>query len=780
MAKNIDEYLSCKDYKGWPRSEEYPEFCQFEHEDEFFFAMFDEKDNVSLRSEGYSSAKGRDNGIESVIKNRVIKERWRIESEGKKHFISLRAGNGQEIARSCPFTGAKYANKALNDGDLIRGGGLIWGAASIKKKKRRVRTTPKVEKVEVGSGTYPCSGISYKIFKSGNGKHYFTYRDKDDKAILISSNIRGYATIEETQKVIDQIAEHGSNSKNFEERPTANAKFFYYLKNDDGKNIGKSFFFDTEAEMREAMKLFDCGLAGTPVKAAAQPAAASTTKSSGVQDDYLKCAEYEGHTTDADGFAKFEKDGEYYFAWLNYDGSVILRSEGYTTEKARDNGIASVTKNRSLEERWSVDEKMGYYFAVLKAGNHQEIGRGCPKKDKGAATWNADWGKKPEPVKVAAQPVKAVSTGVVDDYLKCAEYKGHATSSVHKDFTAFEKDGEYYFAWIGKDGEVVLRSEGYTTEKARDNGINSVLKNRKEEKRWSVEEKMGYYFDILKAGNHQEIGRGCPKKEKGGFNPLWFAAPAAAAAVAAAPKVVATPKPKPKSEPKKVVAAAPVKKAAAATTSAASTSGRGGIPWWIWLLLLALLLLLLAWWKGCLGCNTATPLPPIKAEAPAPPPPPKAEAPVPPPPPPAPVCDCTTQTDRVFRLPPAGTPAKKLSRLGTNPEFGDSHSETPASFLAKLQREARASGRHKAFLERMYKAMGYDSFADADASQFSAVELPRGTKGNLGYGGKSHRTGYYTLPDSSRDRQAFRIEAANGCHLHFMKTCGNHMFFCPN
>jgi len=229
MAKNIDEYLSCKDYKGWPRSEEYPEFCQFEHEGEFFFAMFDEKDNVSLRSEGYTSAKGRDNGIESVIKNRSIEERWSIETEGKRHYISLKAGNNQEIARSCPFSGAKYANKALNDGDLLRNGGLIWGAASIKKKKRRVRTTPKVEKVEVGSGSYPCSGISYKIFKSGNGKHYFTYRDKDDKAILISANIRGYATIEETQKVIDQIAAHGSNSKNFEERPTANAKFFYYL-----------------------------------------------------------------------------------------------------------------------------------------------------------------------------------------------------------------------------------------------------------------------------------------------------------------------------------------------------------------------------------------------------------------------------------------------------------------------------------------------------------------------------------------------------------------------
>jgi len=750
MEKNIDEYLECKMYKGHPRSEE-PEFSKFEHEGEFYFAMLDKKDGVALKSEGYTSAKGRDNGIASVLKNREIDDRISIEKVGKYHFIVLKAGNSQEIARSCRFTSGGSAKKA------IKGEGVIYAASSIKKRKRRTSTTPKVPKVEVGAGSYPCSGISYKIFKSGNGKHYFTYRNKEDKAILISSNIRGYDTIEETQKIIDAIAVNGSKKDNFEERPTANAKFFYYLKNDEGKNIGKSFFFDTEAEMRAAMKLFDCGMAAATPKAA-PVAAASTAR----QDDYLKCSEYGGHSKSSidNSFDVFEQDGEYYFAWVDYKGDVILRSEGYTTEKARDNGINSVIKNRSLEERWSVDEKMGYYFAVLKAGNHQEIGRGCPKKDRAAATWSSSWGQAPPPPKaapVAAAAVASVaskSKGVQDDYLRCAEYKGHAVSSVHKDFTAFEKDGEYFFAWIGKDGEVVLRSERYQSAKARDNGINSVLKNRKDEKKWSVEEKMGYHFNILKAGNHQEIGRSCPIKEKAaaGFSPLWFAAPAAAAAVAAVPKAKPTPPPAPK---KVVAAAAPVKEVAAATTAAAATGSK--FPWWLILL---------------------PPPPPVVEEVV---PEPKVEvAPVVEPEPVAAVCNCNNQTDPVFRLPSAGAVAKKLSRLGTNPEFGDSHNETPASFLARLQREARASGRHSAFLERMYKGMGYGSFADAKPEHFSAVELPIGQKGNLGAAGKRHKTGYYELPDSKRDRQAFRIEAANGCHLHFMKTCGNHMFFCPN
>jgi len=1032
MEKNLDEYLDCKEYKGHPRSEQHPDFSTFEKDGEFYFAMLDEKDGVALRSEGYSSANGRDNGIESVTKNREIEERFKVIKIRGKYYLSLIAGNSQEIARSCPFASGGSAEKAL------LGGGKV--AAAPKKRKKR-RTTPKAAKIEVGAGSYPCSGISYKIFKSeGNNKHYFTYRDKNDKAILISSNIRGYDTLEETEAVIKAIAANGSKAANFEERPTTNGKFYYYLKNDDGKNIGKSFFFDTEDEMRAAMKLFDCGIVATAASApapnrqdddymvcsayeghsvdgdgfsrfttnnehyfgmhgadgsvklrsegytsesgrdngiesvkknrslserysieearnifyvilkagnhqeigrscpytdrgaaeafiadpmgliaaaaarksaeekaaaeakakadaeAAALAAAAAAKAK--QDDYLKCSEYKGHSVSGihKDFVAFEKDGEYFFAWIGKDGEVVLRSERYQSANARDNGIESVLKNRKDEDKWSVDEKMGYYFSVLKAGNHQEIGRSCPLKDRSVAGYQAAWFAAPivEPVAPKAKqddylrcseykghdvssvhkdfvsfeqdgeyffawighngevilrseryqsakardngiesvlknrkdqgkwsvdekmgyffnvlkagnhqeigrscPIKdkgatgynptwftgplaaAVATGAAvvttkakqDDYLKCSEYKGHKKSSVHKDFVSFEQDGEFFFAWIDKDGEVVLRSERYQSAKARDKGIDSVLRNRKQEKRWSVEEKMGYYFSVLKAANHQEIGRSCPMKEKAaaGWNPLWFAAPAAAVAVAAAaPK--APPPPPPPPPKKKKVAAATAPAVAAATSS-------GGFKWW-WLLLPLLLLALIPFLCG--KCKTETPVVPAPVEA-TPPPPPPVEATPPPPAPVAAVCDCNNQTNKVFKLPPANTVAKKLSKLGTNPEFGNSHSLDGAGFYNKLKTEYSAGGRHKVFLDGIFRAMGYDNgFDGASASLFTEVELPRGTKGNLGYGGKKHGTGYYELPDATRDRQAFRIEAANGCHLHFMKTCGNHMFFCPN
>jgi hypothetical protein len=136
---------------------------------------------------------------------------------------------------------------------------------------------------------------------------------------------------------------------------------------------------------------------------------------------------------------------------------------------------------------------------------------------------------------------------------------------------------------------------------------------------------------------------------------------------------------------------------------------------------------------------------------------------------------CSSSNDPIFTS--ICNNPKKLSHLGSNPEFGNSHGLTPESFYNKLKKAYKANKVDKVFLDRVYKAMGYSGFADARPEHFSAVTIPQGTSGKLGYS-TEHKTGCYTLPDNEHDRLAFRIEAANGCHLHFMKTCGNHFFFC--
>ncbi len=139
--------------------------------------------------------------------------------------------------------------------------------------------------------------------------------------------------------------------------------------------------------------------------------------------------------------------------------------------------------------------------------------------------------------------------------------------------------------------------------------------------------------------------------------------------------------------------------------------------------------------------------------------------------------DCGASNVAIFNVPVNKTP-KQMPRLGTMPEFGDSHGLTPDQFFQKLQARYNSSATDKAYLNYLFKSMGYSNgFADAQSYMFSEDVLPVGTRGMLGLG-KQHHYEYSVLPSSDRDRQAFRIQSANGAVVHFMKTCGNYMYAC--
>lgn len=58
------------------------------------------------------------------------------------------------------------------------------------------------------------------------------------------------------------------------------------------------------------------------------------------------------------------------------NGQVILSSERYTSKDGAMNGIESVKKNATVDERYERrTSSAGDPYFVLKAGNNQEIGR---------------------------------------------------------------------------------------------------------------------------------------------------------------------------------------------------------------------------------------------------------------------------------------------------------------------------------------------------------------------------------------------------------------------
>lgn len=77
---------------------------------------------------------------------------------------------------------------------------------------------------------------------------------------------------------------------------------------------------------------------------------------------------------------KFEvyegKNGEYYFRLKAGNGENILGSEGYKTKSSAMNGVESIRKNCGNDDCYEVREaKNGQHYFIIKAANHQEIGR---------------------------------------------------------------------------------------------------------------------------------------------------------------------------------------------------------------------------------------------------------------------------------------------------------------------------------------------------------------------------------------------------------------------
>lgn len=73
---------------------------------------------------------------------------------------------------------------------------------------------------------------------------------------------------------------------------------------------------------------------------------------------------------------KRAKNSEYYFNLKAGNGEIILTSETYKAKSGATNGIESVKKNSALMDRYEHKvSPSGKFFFVLKAANHEVIGR---------------------------------------------------------------------------------------------------------------------------------------------------------------------------------------------------------------------------------------------------------------------------------------------------------------------------------------------------------------------------------------------------------------------
>ncbi len=591
-----EDYLPCGRYEKQAAHAE-KNFAAFFHEESqrHFFAMLDDAGKVLLKSEGYPQSAARENGIASVIKNRGNADFYSSKNENGKFFLSLRAANYREIARSCSMdTEAEalalipYCTGEQTRGDVQAGVAAVAAAfvAPIAVEEiaaPAVEVAPVVEEIVA-----PAVEIAPVIEE--------VIAPAVEIAPVVEEVVAPIAVAEAAPEVVAVAVG---------EKERANNK---------------------------------------------------------LDDDYLSCKEYESGAKGDKDLVKFtHENGQHYFVWMSDEGKVLMRSEGYPTTGARDNGMASVEKNRDLNERYSTVEKMGRYFVILKAGNHQEIARSCPYDSEAAAlaTYpNARVQAKeshlgaaalaatalaatavsipePEPVVEAIAPPPMVvppkpepvvelvkSVDIEDDYLPCKDYQSRNVSDKVNNVAMFKHDnGLYYFAIYDKEGAVRMRSEGFTTAQNRDKELSGALKNINNPDAYTVVRKGEYYIQILKDKDGKEVGRSCMQKEEP--KPIVvppIAAPIALAAVAAVAAAIPTPEPivekvvVPPPAPKVVVPPPPVYEAAAPIVEEAA----GGSKLWIWGLLGLAAIGGALWFMN--RNKAEVPLPPVPVEVPATPP----------------------------------------------------------------------------------------------------------------------------------------------------------------
>ncbi|WP_218163333.1 DUF1508 domain-containing protein, partial [Nannocystis exedens] len=154
-------------------------------------------------------------------------------------------------------------------------------------------------------------------------------------------------------------------------------------------------------------------------------------------------------------------------------GEVLLYLRGFTTRFARDEQVESVFVAAADPRRYDRREAEGRRYFVLTARNGREIAR---------SPWLASEAECDAAIAqlVRLAPIEAKEYGAARTRRKVAESGYDLTrrsTSGAAGFEAFKaEDGHHYFHFNDERGEALLFSHGYSTPKARDHGIRSLLK----------------------------------------------------------------------------------------------------------------------------------------------------------------------------------------------------------------------------------------------------------------------------------------------------------------
>lgn len=501
---NHDEYLSCEQYEQHtpPNSDGFTSF-QDENTKLYYFALLDLDGKVLLKSESYPTEAARNNGISSVIKNRSIESHYSLkkDEENGLYYQSLRAANYREIARSCD---CKSEEDAMN---LL----VYLTGQKLRSQKPKNQEDDYLECALYTNRGKPDEDGMVAFFDEETKAYFFAVVNKKGHVLFRSES---YPSTAARDNGIASVRKNRDIKERFSViQDEADSKYYVILKAGNHKEIARSCGYDSEA------------------------AAWDSLNSDAIHDDYMPCNQYKNRgEASEDGIIAFydEASKGYYFSVLDGNGKVMFRSEHYPNEASRDNGMASVRKNRTLKERYATikDENDGQYYVILKAGNHKEIARSCPSDTAAGLAWLLPLAT-PEisttivaesaPLLAAAAPktekpsIKPIVKEREDDYLSCQRYANQGLPDIDGIVQFFDVPSQsYLFSVVDVKGKILLRSEQFSTVERRKKEMDAVRKYKHERSHYEIiqNKENNRYYVLLRNEDGDEIARSCSYEDK--------------------------------------------------------------------------------------------------------------------------------------------------------------------------------------------------------------------------------------------------------------------------
>ncbi len=230
-----------------------------------------------------------------------------------------------------------------------------------------------------------------------------------------------------------------------------------------------------------------------------------------LENKYLLCREYDGHplSDKLNRVSFFKYANKFYFVIYKEDGTVKLRSEGFSNYETRDNHLSEVLRFINGEDNYNVVCNGELCIRILKDDKGREIGRSCLENNSIA--------------RGLTQRVHLIETLFDSDldfraldkenkYLNCKYYFGHPLSDKQNKVAFFRHQGRYFFVIYYADGRVRLRSEGFEDSKGREADLKEALCYLDDKDQYAVIRDGDLQVRILLNKERKEVGRTCPEK----------------------------------------------------------------------------------------------------------------------------------------------------------------------------------------------------------------------------------------------------------------------------